>query len=461
MIFPASHPRSWYGALRSFLARDLRIHTLYLYRVIFSSFLLFELFERYGTLETWYGEPRIFLRYPGLEWVPVPGLVEAQFLLLTMVPCAACLLVGIATRAVAAWLAAGYALLLFADIAYYNNHHYLVLLLLCMFALVPAGAGLSLVSPGIARPIRGVDIFVFRAQWVLVYFFGGVAKMNPDWLRGEPVRKWLVDSGSALVDAVGVDALAMFVAWGGMLFDLLVGFLLFVPGVRWLAVAAAVVFHVSNHFLFEIGIFPWLSLASLVLFFDVRLPQLEWGKAKPLGRQSLVTFTVLAWLAVSCLIPLRHFAYPGHVEWTRRGLLFSWRMKLSAIDSFLAVLVSEDGRQWREVEQSQFLNSLQILRLRIYPYSVRNFVIAVREHYAAQGREGARFQVRMFGSLNGRPLQYWIDAEVDLADTRLAHFWESEPWIVPVEWDAEIGDYPATEDEMMQRIVDVVERPPR
>jgi len=28
-----------------------------------------------------------------------------------------------------------------------------------------------------------------------VYFFAGVAKLTPDWLRGEPMRVWLVQRG--------------------------------------------------------------------------------------------------------------------------------------------------------------------------------------------------------------------------------------------------------------------------
>jgi len=36
-------------------------------------------------------------------------------------------------------------------------------------------------------------LWLLRAQVAVVYFFGGVAKLNGDWLRGEPMRMWLAD----------------------------------------------------------------------------------------------------------------------------------------------------------------------------------------------------------------------------------------------------------------------------
>ena len=34
--------------------------------------------------------------------------------------------------------------------------------------------------------------FILRFQFCLVYIFGGIAKLNYDWLHGHPVKEWLV-----------------------------------------------------------------------------------------------------------------------------------------------------------------------------------------------------------------------------------------------------------------------------
>ncbi|HCQ00914.1 MAG TPA: vitamin K-dependent gamma-carboxylase, partial [Candidatus Latescibacteria bacterium] len=34
-------------------------------------------------------------------------------------------------------------------------------------------------------------LWVLRLQPGIAYFYGGIAKINGDWLRGEPMRLWL------------------------------------------------------------------------------------------------------------------------------------------------------------------------------------------------------------------------------------------------------------------------------
>ena len=37
-------------------------------------------------------------------------------------------------------------------------------------------------------------------------------------------------------------------------------------------------FHLSNHFMFEIGIFPWLTMAGTMMFFDPDWPRQVWRR---------------------------------------------------------------------------------------------------------------------------------------------------------------------------------------
>ena len=113
----------------------------------------------------------------------------------------------------------------------------------------------------------------------VVYFFGGIAKLNADWLQGQPMRLWLPGSIRlpGLEPLLAHPASALLISWGGLLLDLLV-----VPALLWrrtrpYAFAAAIVFHLINSEMFDIGVFPWLAIWCTALFFDAGLaaPRLQ------------------------------------------------------------------------------------------------------------------------------------------------------------------------------------------
>lgn len=117
---------------------------------------------------------------------------------------------------------------------------------------------------------------------------------------------------------------------------------------RWRAAVAVVGFHLFNFVAFDIGIFPWLMLATLPLFFSLRcwervnqrgvVPSMpretEAGMGQAPGplawrpRHRLITALVIAYAAAQALVPLRHVLYPGTVHWTEEGHRFAWHMML-------------------------------------------------------------------------------------------------------------------------------------
>ena len=188
-------------------------------------------------------------------------------------------------------------LLSFAAIAYsllldrslYNNHHYL-LAELCVLLAVCDGSVLrwrwrwSRAAPRAPR----WQLHAVQALVLTPYFYGGLAKLNPDWLfRHEPVATWapamlqtLDDTCGGALDAALPDEFdvitpfATFVSWGGLLFDLLVPFLLVGPSptLRYgVAFPAALAFHACNRLWFGgLGVFPALCVVALVLFIPER-----------------------------------------------------------------------------------------------------------------------------------------------------------------------------------------------
>ena len=103
------------------------------------------------------------------------------------------------------------------------------------------------------------------------YFFGFVAKCNEDWLfRCQPLKVWLAPGSAHTSDipfGLGLHWwYPWFIAWGGMAYDGGIVFLLFSRRIRPLSFPAAMTFNFMNKLMFNIGIFPYAMLGSLVLY---------------------------------------------------------------------------------------------------------------------------------------------------------------------------------------------------
>ena len=62
---------------------------------------------------------------------------------------------------------------------------------------------------------------MLRCQVGFVYFFGGIAKIEGDWLSGVPMQMMLLERADLFGQPAGEPAVALFFAWSGLLLDLL------------------------------------------------------------------------------------------------------------------------------------------------------------------------------------------------------------------------------------------------
>jgi hypothetical protein len=132
-------------------------------------------------------------------------------------------------------------------------------------------------------------IFLLRFQMFVVYFFGGVTKLDPDWLiDGSPMRSWLSDPAtiaplrsfvpeeilSSLSSWLSRPDVAVAAGWLGMLFDLAIGPMLLFRRTRILGMALAFCFHALNHTLIfdDIGLFPLLAFLATTIFLEPDWP---------------------------------------------------------------------------------------------------------------------------------------------------------------------------------------------
>jgi hypothetical protein len=298
-------------------------------------------------------------------------------------------------------------------------------------------------------------VWLLRFQVGVPYFFGGIAKIDGDWLRAEPMRGWLADrTDFPLVGRWFTDEWMVYAMnYGGLLLDLLV-----VPALLWrrtrpFAFAAAVVFHVTNARLFQIGIFPWFMIAATTIFLDPGWPRRLFrrpavrppaGAPAPLGR-ALALF-LAAWVAVQVLVPLRHYLYRGVTNWTEQGHTFSWHMKLRAKQgSVRFYAVDKRTGERRRIRMRDFISHRQYDKMSTRPYMIRQFARFLADELERSGDREVEIRVESFAALNGRERQRLIDPEVDLAAQpySLLH----AEWIVPLATPLKAGAGDADSEE--------------
>jgi hypothetical protein len=442
------------------------------FRIAFGALLLIEVGRYFanGWIEAVYVGPPFHFTYYGFEGVqPWPGAgMYWHFLGLGLL--AAMLMAGLWTRAAALGLAIGWAYVFLLDEAEYLNHLYLVCLVALLMALVPANRAWSVDSWRSSEPanqaVPAWSLWALRAQVAIPYVYGGIAKLNADWLHGQPMQLWMsrMEGPRAWCPAFGEHWLALVFSYGGLALDLAIVPLLLWRRTRLAAFFLAVGFHVLNALLWRIGIFPWLMIAATTLFFDPDWPRRVAGwlggggrraenrgqKTEDRNRQSAIRnpqSAILVLLAIffslQLLAPLRHWAYPGNVDWTEEGSHFSWRMMLADKSSALRItVVDPDSGAQAPVDPRQFLTPKQIDKMAVDPENLREFAAAIKGDLIARGQGRSEVRVLALCSLNGRKPQPLVDPSIDLGvqpRTLLPKPWimplveprREEPWIVP------------------------------
>ena len=404
-------------------------------------------FWRLGWIDRDYIEPDLHFTYFGFGWVhpwPDNGMYF-HFALMTVAAVFVAIGFWYRTSAIALFLTTTYWFLL--DTTEYNNHYYLECLLAFVFMLIPAQRGFSVDAwrkpqrYGTTVP-RGA-IWLLRFQVGVVYFYGGIAKFDPDWLTGVPLRAFLGASKNT----------AYFLAYGGLALDLLIVPLLLSRRTRLIAYLVALAFHLTNATLFSIGVFPWFMIAATLIFFDADAPRqwLRWRtRRQPVPEEqpaNQVTATGpffpvtarirghsalwAAYVAIQLLVPLRHHLYPGRVTWSEEGLRFAWHMMLRhKVAKTEFAVFSQDGEPL-EIEADMPLNPRQWQFMQYDPASILQFAHYLAGQARQQGFPKPQVKALVYCSLNGRDPQLLVDQRVDLAQ----EYESLRPfsWVIPLQ----------------------------
>ncbi len=437
------------------LFEPVDISFLVFFRILFGGILLWEVYRYFthGWIARYFVEPAVNFTYYGFSWVkPWPGRgMYIHFFVLGLA--AACVMVGFLYRLAAPVLFLAFTYVFLLDQTRYMNHFYLVCLISFLMCFLPAERGFS-IDALLRRKIRSDvvpawTLWLLRAQVGIPYFYGGLAKLNSDWIPGgEPMRTWLRPFSA--VPEIGAFFKAEWVVYsfviGGLMLDLLVVPLLLWRRTRLFAFAAAVLFNLINSVIFEIGIFPWLMLGALLIYFPPELlrryarafmsPGEEFLDAKRAHEtsftpQRLVVGLLAAYLAFQLIFPLRHYLYPGNVSWTEEGHNFAWHMKLrtKSGEAVFTVTHPESGQTWT-INPEDYLKSHQVMKVITKPDLLVHFSHFLAEEKRREGYENVEVRGHVMVSLNGRQPQLLIDPNVDLTKEQVSLL--PTRWIVPL-----------------------------
>jgi len=342
----------------------------------------------------------------------------------------------------------GFTYVFLIEQAAYLNHLYLVCWVSFLMIFLPANRCWSV---DVRRnPLLHTDhvpawtLWLLRLQIGLVYFWGGIAKLNVDWLRAQPLLEWMENrSDYALIGGVlSWDPTAWFMSYSGLLIDLCVPFLLLFRSTRMPALVVAISFHLFNLMIFSIGIFPYFMIATTLLFLDPDWPRNAFGRWFPQlqsvpRRASLhraVVPCMIGFFAMHTFLPLRHWLYPGNVSWTEEGHLFAWHMKLRSKNSRIQIQVTdpETGEKWR-IRAMDYLSERQRRKMSTRPELLRQFAHHLAEEMQQQGHGDVEVRMRVRTSLNSRPRQLLVDPDVDLSKEPYTQ--RPASWIIPLKPD--------------------------
>jgi vitamin K-dependent gamma-carboxylase len=441
------------GRLTETLNRPLDAASVAVFRIAFGALLLLSTlrFFVHGWVSQFYAQPTHFFPYWGFAWVrPLP--LPAMYALYAVIAGAAlCLMLGIAARVAAALGALAFGYAHFCDKANYLNHYYLITLLLGLLAFVPVDREFSLrvrLRPTEHRgQVRAWVLYLLRFQIGVVYVFGGLSKLNADWLlHAEPLRIWLSANAELpiLGPLLGAPWLAFAFSWCGALFDLCI-----VPLLSWRVTRApayllVLVFHVLTALLFRIGMFPWLMLLSAPIFWSPAWPRRVLARfpgsprALPSGLAGVpLTGTsrlvALAYVLAQLLCPLRSALYPGNTRWSEEGFRFAWKVMLVEKAGSLEFEIEDRSGRRRSLSPAQYLTPFQARMAATQPDMILQLAHWIAEDCARRGAGPVRVYADSEVSFNGRLRRRLIDPEQDLAS--VSEGLGAKPWILPAPSD--------------------------
>ncbi|MCW7462169.1 HTTM domain-containing protein [Leptospira limi] len=390
----------------------------------------------FGWIHTYLVQPTFFFKHFGLEWIPNIPSTFTYLLFFILLLTSIGILLGYFVRINLLIFTIGFTWFHFIDATIYLNHYYLISILGFLLWLSPISkydTPLIGIQNWIHTPIPIAKLWIvaFRLQIGLVYFFGGLAKLQPDWMwEALPLKLWLYQSEGKLpwLDPIlGLPVTAYVFSWIGILFDLSIPFLLSIRRFRLYAWSLVLLFHSFTSFLFPIGVFPIVMSLSSLVFFPPNWPKQVWNRFLKQNDHKIqleddenempsnsrlfpIEWILIVFLLFQILIPFRHLIYPGQVIWTEEGIKFSWQVMVA--DKVGEALFFVQGKS---IDPRNELTEYQYRMMVIQPEHLIQYAKHIQSKAAIEtGQSGLPVYVQSHVSLNGKQARPLFSPDLDL-----------------------------------------------
>lgn len=389
--------------------------------------------------------------YEGFEWVPAAGSYAPLLANIWLIS-AICVTLGLFYRPamILATVLTAFGFLQAEE--FYLNHYYLLIIVCLLMSLVPANRAFAL-DPLLARKyfarpeqpqtVARMHMWLLKGQTEIVLIYAGLVKINADWLQLEPLRSWLIKrQGNVFFGSIWqYDWIVAAGNYGIIALHILGAPLLLWKRTRLPIFLTYCAFHSTNHFVFDIGIFPWMTIAMSALFFPTDWPRRalrlssavtsNWQPLAPSWPARAFAAFACVWLVSQALIPLRHYLYKGDVAWTYEGHRFAWRMKL--IDrwspGFIPVVYIPEQNLLLVPPSRSLLTRNQMEQVATRPRTAQKFAQQLGEHVGKlKNAKDVRVHLYYPVGYNNREATLLIDPTVNLVNAPTSQI--PAPWII-------------------------------
>lgn len=423
--------------LNNILFKEVSIAPLVIFRLAFGSLLFYSTYRTWqeGWITELYIEP--IYHFGFFSWLKPLGENGMYTLFFLLGLSALGIVLGLFYRISTLLFFILFTYIELIDKTYYLNHYYLVSLLTFWLALVPAHRWYSLdalLFPKIkSSTCHNWHILIFKIQLSIVYFFAGLAKVNPDWLfRAQPMATWL--PGKYDLPILGswlhLKETAFLFSWAGCIYDLTIWIFLWIKKTRTLAYVAVLFFHFLTAILFpRIGMFPYIMVTSTIIFFSpvwhekilsllpfsADLKNKKYSTIKSNNWKTFISILLLTYFSIQLYLPFRHYQYPGNLFWTEQGYRFSWRVMLMEKNGYTSIILKDPqkGTQ-KEIEQCDYLTAFQQQQMRSQPDMILQFGKYIGDEFKKKNGHAPEIYVKSRLSLNGRRSQKFTNDTLDI-----------------------------------------------
>ena len=443
--------------LKTYLSKNYSASPLIIFRIGFGFMMLYSIIRFWSKdwINTIYLQPKFHFTYYGFEWVkPLGNLTYLLFFICGL--SALFVALGFKYRVAIITFFLSFTYIELMDKTTYLNHYYFISILSFLLIFLPANSSFSIDSYLKKKSYRLVpkwSIDAIKLLASIVYVYAGLTKINSDWLfKAMPLKIWLPSKydlpfiGETLMQQ---NWFHYAMSWSGMIYDLIIPFLLFYKKTRWFAFALVVFFHVFTGILFPIGMFPYVMIVSSLIFFEAgfhhkiilflkrilnyffKLKQKIVVKEIYNFKHQKITIIVLSlFFIVQLFLPFRYALYPNELFWTEEGYRFSWRVMLMEKMGYANFKITNSKTGiFFYVDNQDFLTPLQEKQMSFQPDFILEYAHFLGDHFKSKGHKNIQVFVESYVALNGRLSQPFINKNIDLYQQK--ETFNPKEWILP------------------------------